>query len=72
MHSFSGIILLYLAVPFFTLKVFLHEISSICEGSCIQVTCKSWPKVENNTLSVHFNDIIHVLALYLSILFYYN
>ena len=27
MRSLSGMILLYLAVPFFTLKVFLHEIS---------------------------------------------
>ena len=26
MHSLSGMILLYLATPFFTLKVFLHEI----------------------------------------------
>ena len=26
MHSLSGMILLYLAVPFFTLKVFLHKI----------------------------------------------
>ena len=27
MHSISGMILLYLAAPCFTLKVFLHEIS---------------------------------------------
>ena len=26
MHSLSDIILLYLATPFFTLKVFLHEV----------------------------------------------
>ena len=26
MHSLSGMILLYFATPFFTLKVFLHEI----------------------------------------------
>ena len=29
MDAFSGMILLYLATPFFTLKVFLHEISSL-------------------------------------------
>ena len=27
MHSLSGMILLYLAAPFFTVKVFLHEIT---------------------------------------------
>ena len=29
MYSLPGMILLYLAVPFFTLKVFLDEISSL-------------------------------------------
>ena len=29
MHSLSGMFLLYLVVPFFTLKVFLHEIYTI-------------------------------------------
>ena len=29
MHSLSGMILLYLAAPFFALKVFLPEISSL-------------------------------------------
>ena len=29
MHSLSGMILLYLAMPTFTLKVFLHETPSL-------------------------------------------
>ena len=29
MHSLPGMILPYLAIPFFTQKVFLHDISSI-------------------------------------------
>ena len=28
-----------------------------CKGSGIQMTCKGSPKVEDNTQSVHFNDI---------------
>ena len=32
MHLLSGKILLYLAIPFFTVKVLLHETSSLLQG----------------------------------------
>ena len=62
MHSLSGMILLYLAVPFFTLKVFLHEIqyhSKVTSHSLVLLLRVTGYTQLRNESTIHSNSTRH-------------